>query len=119
MDALNSTQTAVNAVAIGFGGLASLSFQLEKISCWNGSFLQVDPLVLLGKRIRVGEHLQACYDDGRDLVNESFVYGAKVVAVHVGSVADGIESCLLLRPDGYEHEEYVDISRLTVLGVLE
>jgi len=53
------------------------------------------------------------------LVEESYVYEAKVVAVHIGSAADGIESSLLLRPNDVNHENYVDISRLTVLEVLE
>jgi len=106
----------------GFSAVAvnsSLTGQREKISCWKYGFFSADPFVFLGRRIRVGEQLQASYDDERDLVDESIVYEAKVVGVHIGSAADGIESSLLLRLDGYEHEDYVDISRLTVLEVLE
>lgn len=119
MAALNGTQASVSAVAQGFVWPGAIPVQLEKISCWKGGSFSADPFVFLGRRIRVGEQLQACYDDERDLVDESIVYEAKVVGVHIGSAADGIESSLLLRPDGYEREDYVDISRLTVLEVLE
>lgn len=99
--------------------LAKIRSKLKKISCWKDGSFSADPFVFLGRRIRVGEQLQACYDDERGLVEESYVYEAKVVAVHIGSAADGIESSLLLRPNDVNHENYVDISRLTVLEVLE
>lgn len=119
MAALNGTQAGVSAAVQGFSALGGISVQLEKISCWKGAFFSADPFVLLGHRIRLGEQLQACYDDERGLVDESIVYEARVVGVHIGSAVDGIESSLLLRQDGYTHEDYVDISRLTVLEVLE
>ncbi|HBO7119166.1 TPA: hypothetical protein L4871_006615 [Pseudomonas aeruginosa] len=46
------------------------------------------------------------------------MYEAKVIAVQVGSVADGVETSLLLKQDGYS-SDFVDISRLTVLEVLQ
>ncbi|ALY40150.1 hypothetical protein V4W63_32865 [Pseudomonas aeruginosa] len=119
MAALNGTQAGVSSVVQGFVLPSATPAQLEKISCWNGGSFSADPFVFLGRRIRVGEQLQACYGDERDLVDESIVYAAKVLGVHIGSAADGIESSLLLRLDGYEYEDYVDISRLTVLEVLE
>jgi len=119
MAALHVTQTTQNAQVQGFDALAPKAVQLEKISCWKGAFFSADPSVLLGRRVRLGEQLQACYDDERGLVDESIVYEAKVVGVHIGSAADGIESSLLLRWDDCKHEDYVDISRLTVLDVLQ
>ncbi len=119
MAALNVTQVQANAGARGFDAFGQKQLQVEKISCWKGRSFTADPFCFLGRRIRVGEQLQACYDDERGLVEESYVYEAKVVAVHIGSAADGIESSLLLRPNDVNHENYVDISRLTVLEVLE
>lgn len=119
MAALNVTQVHANAGVHTFGALALNQLQIEKISCWKDGFFSADPFCFLGRRIRVGEQFQASYDDERGLVDESYVYEAKVVAVHVGSAVDGIESSLLLRPRGVDHENYVDISRLTVLEVLE
>ncbi|MNZ95613.1 hypothetical protein D3C78_1147730 [compost metagenome] len=119
MAALNATKSYIdgNSQTWGVGTVPIL--ELEKISCWKDGPFFADPFVFLGRRIRVGELLQACYDDERGLLDESYVYDAKVVGVHIGSAADGIESSLLLRPDGYEHEDYVDISKLTVLKVFE
>jgi len=119
MAASNVTQVQRNACVHAFGSFGQNQFQAEKISCWKDGSFSADPFVFLGRRIRVGEQLQACYDDERGLVEESYVYEAKVVAVHIGSAADGIESSLLLRPNDVNHENYVDISRLTVLEVLE
>lgn len=119
MAASNSTQTVVNAAAHGFNTLGWFPHQVEKISCWHGGFFSADPFVFLGRRIRVGELLQACYGDDRGLVDESWIYQAKVVGVHIGSPEDGIETSLLLREDGVESEDYVDVSKLTVLAVLE
>ena len=118
MAALNVTQAGVNAVAQGFVSLGASLVQLVKISCWQGGFFQANPFAFLGKRIRVGEWVQGCYDDDRDFVDESIVYEAKVVAVHVGSVEDGIETSLLLKQDEID-PDHVDVSRLTVLEVLE
>lgn len=115
MAALNVTQADVSAVANGFDACVRFPFQVEKISCWNGSFLQIDPFVFFGKSVRVGETLTFAGDDDPAL---TYVYEAKVVAVHVGSVEDGIETSLLLRQDGSD-PDYVTISNLTVLEVLE
>lgn len=117
MAALNLTQVNVGIAVAGFMLSEGLAFQYEKISCWNGTLLEVEPLALFGKRIRVGEHTQGIYDaDG--YVHESVFYEAKVVAVQLGSVEDGIETSLLLRQDGME-PDYVNVSSLTVLEVFE
>ena len=119
MAALNVTQVNVNTVLPGFLPSGVLAVQHEKVSCWKGRFFSADPFDFLGRRIRLGEQLQACYDDDRDLVDESIVYVAKVVGVRIGSQVDGIQSSFLLRPDGYASEDHVDISNLVVLEVLE
>lgn len=119
MAALNGTQSNVESVAQAFALPGLNLLQNEKISCWKGAFFSADPSVLLGHRVRLGEQLQACYDDERGLVDESIVYEAKVVGVHIGSAIDGIESSLLLRWDDCKHEDYVDVSKLVVLEVLE
>jgi hypothetical protein len=113
----NFTQTSMNTVGSAFVAYSQPPFQIEKISCWLDGFSTAEPLSLLGKRVRLGELLQADYDDDRGPVEESFVYEAKVLAVHVGSADDGIETSLLLKEDGFE-PDYVDIGRLTLLKVL-
>lgn len=117
MAAFNSTQTNINTAGRAFDVRLQLPFQIEKISCCLDGMASIEPLSLVGKRVRVGELLQADYDDDRGPVDESFVYEAKVLAVHIGSADDGIETSLLLKQDGFE-PDYVDISRLTLLKVL-
>lgn len=113
----NFTQHDAGSVGRAFCAPAAFQFEVEKISCWNGSLLQVDPFCLLGKRIRVGEHIPG-FCDSHELVHESIFYVAKVVAVHVGSAEDGIETSLLLKQDGCDLD-YVTVSNLTVLEVFE
>ncbi len=118
MAALNVTQTGMTAGAQRFLSVVEIPAELEKISCWFGDFSQANPFDFFGKRIRVGEQVQSHYGDDRGFVDESIVYEAKVIAVQVGSVADGVETGLLLKQDGYS-SDFVDISRLTVLEVLQ
>lgn len=118
MAALNVTQAGVTAAAQVFVSVVEIPSELEKISCWFGGRSLANPFDFFGKRIRVGEQLQAHYGDDRGFVDESVVYEAKVVAVHVGSAADGVETSLLLKQDGYS-PDFVEVSRLTVLEVLQ
>jgi len=118
MAALNGTQSNVSAVAKGFALPGISPFELEKISCWEGGSFSADPFAFLGLRIRVGQQLQACYDDDRDFVDESIVYEAKVVGVYIGSAENGNETSLLLKQDGYD-PDCVHVSNLIILAVLE
>ncbi|KSM17188.1 hypothetical protein ACEP1N_32935 [Pseudomonas aeruginosa] len=118
MAALNVTQPGMTTGVQLLGSASQSLLQLEKISCWRGRFFQVDPLFLFGKRIRAGVLVESCYDDDRDIVDESIVIEAKVIAVQIGSASDGIETSLLLKEDLYE-PEFVDVGCLTVLEVLE
>ncbi|EIU3495207.1 hypothetical protein IPC367_29275 [Pseudomonas aeruginosa] len=118
MAALNVTQTGMTAGAQRFLSVVEIPAELEKISCWFGGCSQANPFDFFGKRIRVGEQVQSHYGDDRGFVDESIVYEAKVIAVQVGSVADGVETSLLLKQDGYS-SDFVEVSRLTVLEVLQ
>lgn len=83
--------------------------ELEKISCSFSPFSGIEPLGLLGRCVQV-QHRQEFSD-------QVHCYGAFVIAYQAGSVAHGIESQLLLRPDDGSDDEYVEISRLSILAV--
>jgi len=118
MAALNVTQADATAAAQRFVSVVEIPCELEKISCWMGAGSLANPFDFFGKRIRVGERVEGYYGDDRGFVPESVVYEAKVVGVHVGSAQDGIETSFLLKQDGFD-PDYVEVSRLTVLGIVQ
>lgn len=118
MAALNVTQTGMTAGGQCFVSVVEIPTELEKISCWFGGCSQANPFDFFGKRIRVGERLEGYYGDGCGFFPGSAIYDAKVIGVHVGSAQDDIETSLLLKRDGCV-ADFVEVSRLTVLEVLQ
>lgn len=119
MDALNVTQIGAGSACRVFFGTADSSVELEKISCWFGRFSTANPFEFFGKRVLLAEQTSFHYADDRGFVERPVVYSAKVLAVHVGSLEDGIETSLLLKRDGSDDADYAPVSRLMVLQVLE
>jgi hypothetical protein len=119
MAAFNSTETPTLSGFAGFPvNLLSMP-ELEKISCSIKGKIQVHPLQLMGKRIRYAEVLQVevGIDEGDAL--ESFISSGTVLAVHLGSIEQGIETSLLIQQDGFDFSDYSNVSNLTVLEVFD
>lgn len=102
-----TTETPVKPAHHGFGALASNRPQDEKISCSAHGFSSVYPLDLLGCHIAVEESI-----DGHVLT-----YGCVVLAVSFGFAALGTQSQLIVLQDGYEFEDSVSFSNLTVVSI--
>lgn len=117
MDVLNVTQVSAVSACKLFLGDTQTSVEIEKISCWLGGLSSANPFEFIGKRVFLGDRGDALVSDPR-MVGWVDFYSAKVLAVHVGSFSDGIETSLLLRNDRGGSDDYVPVSRLTVLGVL-
>ncbi|RMN40077.1 hypothetical protein ALQ60_200108 [Pseudomonas syringae pv. papulans] len=102
-----TTQTPVKPTPQAFGYLASNRPQDEKISCSVCCLSGVYPLDLLGCHISVEEII-----DGHHLS-----YGCVVLSVAFGFPALGTQSSLIVLQDGYEFEDSVPFSNLTVTAI--
>lgn len=114
MDSANATKTSSMSGLRPFGAAPILPAQREKISCSVPGFSDLEPLDLIGKYVHFLD---------RSLITpvtpDPQAYDAKVVAVHLGSLEDGIETSLLLRKcDDAEALNYVNVSDLTVQSLL-
>lgn len=115
----NSTETLAAPAFLASQQNTSLPVQREKISCWAGRLLLIDPFQLMDKRVRVGESTHGADLDFEGFIPETLIYEATVVAVQFGSRCHGIETSLLLKHDHGDALAYVDVSSLTVLAVLQ
>lgn len=115
----NSTETSVNlCCAPSVVNLLNLP-ELEKISCSIKGKKFVHPLELMGKRIRFAEILLVEIGLFEGSALESYISNATVLAVNVGSIKHGIQTSLFLQDDDSPDPYYTDISKLTVLDVLQ
>ncbi|QGT82096.1 hypothetical protein [Pseudomonas coronafaciens] len=106
---VNSTS---NPVSVGFhsSSLAIiLASQSEKISCSFSPFTGIDPAGLLGRRISV--------DEFSDIGLNNDVYNALVVGIQIGCPGLGVETLLLLRRDDSDFDDFVSVSRMSILAV--
>lgn len=119
MATFNSTESPVTKGFAGFSANLLSMPELEKISCSVKGKAFIHPLQLMGKTIRFGEVVESEIGLGEGWAHESLIAIGTVLAVHLGSVQHGIETSLLISQDGGSDPYYADISKLTVLEVLE
>jgi hypothetical protein len=91
--------------------------ELEKISCSLKGKNQLHPLGLMGKRIRFAELIFSEVGLFEGYAFENSITCGTVLAVHLGSIAHGVQTKLLILEDGFD-PYYSDISDLTVLEIL-
>lgn len=119
MATFNSTETLAASGFSSFAAGGSELPELEKISCSFRGKAFVHPLQLMGKTIRFAEVVESEIGLGEGFANESSLAVGTVLAVHLGSIQHGIETSLLLQHADGSDPYYSDISRLTVLEVLQ
>lgn len=120
MASLHNINSARNILAQPFPSTLILTPELEKISCSTRDKIDIHPLELMGKRIRVAELMETEVGLHEGDAFQSYITESTVLAVNLGSVDHGIESSLLLidldRPNVGPY--YSDIANLTILEVL-
>lgn len=86
--------------------------ELEKISCSLALLSEAELLDLRGKRIRVLQSFR---------YQSASQFTAQVMAVNLPLSGFGFETSVLLRQDGHsvDYLDYVDVSHLTLLEVLQ
>lgn len=119
MAAFNSTQTLVAAGVAAFPARLQALPELEKISCSIKGESLVHPLELIGKHIRFAELVFSEIGLFEGSAFESSITCGNVLAVQIGSISQGMHTSLLIQGDEGFDPHYVDISKLTVLEVLQ